>query len=88
MKAAGNAGRAAETLEHVKKLVADEGPGGFVSRILSKELQYVGPARPLALLGHNVRLPNRSRMQRSGQAQNVEGLCTKGPSASTAPSSP
>jgi hypothetical protein len=38
MKAAANAGKAAETLERVKLLVANEGPGGFVAQVLGSEL--------------------------------------------------
>ena len=38
MKAAANAGNAAQTLERVKQLVGNEGPGGFVSQVLGREL--------------------------------------------------
>ena len=38
MKAAANAGNGAQTLERVKQLVGNEGPGGFVSRVLGREL--------------------------------------------------
>jgi hypothetical protein len=38
MKAAEKAGTAIETRSLVRKLIADEGPGGFVSQILGREL--------------------------------------------------
>jgi hypothetical protein len=38
MKAAANAGETAQTLERVKQLVGTEGPGGFVSGTLGREL--------------------------------------------------
>jgi hypothetical protein len=38
MKAAEKNGNASEVRERVKKLVADEAPGGFVARILGSEL--------------------------------------------------
>ena len=38
MKAAANVGNGAQTLERVKQLVGYEGPGGFVSRLLGREL--------------------------------------------------
>jgi len=38
MKAAANAGKAAQTLERVKQLVGSEGPGGFVAQVLGSEL--------------------------------------------------
>jgi hypothetical protein len=38
MKAAANGGNGAQTLERVKQLVRNEGPGGFVSRVLGREL--------------------------------------------------
>jgi len=38
MNAAENAGAVAETREQVKKLVAGEGPGGFVGKVLGREL--------------------------------------------------
>jgi hypothetical protein len=38
MKAAANAGNAAQTLERVKQLVGNEGPGGFVWQVLGSEL--------------------------------------------------
>jgi hypothetical protein len=38
MKAASNAGKTAPTLERVKELVATEGAGGFVSRVLGDQL--------------------------------------------------
>ena len=39
MKAAEKAGAVAETREHLRKLVADEAPGGLVGRALGRELQ-------------------------------------------------
>jgi hypothetical protein len=38
MKAAGNGGNIAEAQDRVKRLVANEGPGGFVTRVLGREL--------------------------------------------------
>jgi hypothetical protein len=38
MKAAATNGNAGEIRDHVKKLVGGEKPGGFVSRILGREL--------------------------------------------------
>jgi hypothetical protein len=38
MKAAANADNSAQTLERVKQLIGNEGPGGFVSQVLGREL--------------------------------------------------
>ncbi len=38
MKAAEKNGNASEIREKVKQLVADEAPGGFVGRVLGREL--------------------------------------------------